>query len=42
MYKGKVDVDLLNAVKSMLANILLIVLANILFTEFSISTSTLH
>ena len=51
MYQRKVDVDMLNAVKSVLADISSVSLtnwlmletsANILFTAFSISTSTLH
>ena len=47
MYQRKVDVDMLNAVKSVLADVsdeglTLKTSANILFTAFSISTSTLR
>ena len=53
MYQRKVDVDMLNAVKSLLANVSSVSLcsdegltletsANKLFTAFNISTSTLR
>ena len=44
MYQRKVDVDMLNAVKSVLTDegLTLETSANTLFTAFSISTSTLH
>ena len=51
MYQRKVDVDMLNAIKSMLADVssisplsglMLEMSANTLFTAFSISTSTLR
>ena len=42
MYQRKVDVDMLNAVKSSDEGLTLETSANTLFTAFSISTSTLR